>query len=212
MQTFLLSFLTVAGLQFLAMVAPGPDFAMVTKNAVLYPRRQAVYTALGIALGLSVHISYCILGLAVLISHSLLWFTVLKYAGAAYLVYIGIQACVAKLPGQQQVHVAVTKMPLSTCQAIWQGFLCNVLNPKASLFFLGLFAVVIKPSTPLWQQLTFGVWMSMVTFAWFALVAYFVTHPRIEKQIARIQPKVVKTLGVLLVVMGVSLLFVSHPM
>ncbi len=212
METFLISFLTVASLQFLALVAPGPDFALVTKNALLYSRREAVFTAFGLSLGITTHVSYCILGLAVLLSQSLLFFTILKYLGAAYLVYIGVQAFLAKthpvVIGKD--NPAGSIISISGLQAIRQGFLCNLLNPKASLFFIGLFVVVIKPTTPSWQQVTFGAWMAFTTFVWFAFVSCLITHPAARARIVRIQPMAVKALGVLLVLMGIGLLFVSH--
>lgn len=210
MNTFLPSFLTVASLQFLAMVSPGPDFALVTKNALLYPRRESVYTALGIALGLSIHISYCIFGLAIVISHSLFLFNLLKYLGASYLIYIGIKSWYAVIPVfKNNIDPAIHLSTLSVFQAIQQGFLCNLLNPKAALFFLGLFTLVIKPQTPLWQQGIFGIWMVAVTFIWFSCVACFITQPKVRDKLQRIQPIVVKTLAVLLVIMGVGLLFLS---
>ncbi len=210
MQSFFLSFLTVASIQFLAVVSPGPDFAIVAKNALLYPRRQAIYTALGITLGLSIHITYCLFGIALVVAHSTFVFNLLKYAGAAYLIYIGIRSFFDKtLPTQSSDGTTKNVAVISVSQAIRQGFFCNLLNPKAGLFFIGLFTLVIKPGTPLWQQSIYAVWMLLVTFVWFSSVAYFMTHPDFRRTLLRIQPIAVKSLGVLLIVLGVALLFVS---
>lgn len=213
MHDFLLAFFAVASLHFLGVAAPGPDFALVTKNALLYPRRQAVYTAAGIALGLSVHITYCILGLAIVIAESPLLFNLMKYLGAGYLIYIGVQCWRAEKTSQASATSQTTisdNAQITISQALRQGFLCNVLNPKATLFFLGLFSVVIKPTTPLWQQLFFGVWMIGMTFAWFAFIACLITHPHTRQKIARAQFVIVKVMAVLFIMMGVLLVFWSY--
>ena len=89
-------FLSISLLILLAAISPGPDFAMVTKNSLLYSRKHGVYCALGISMSLLIHTVYCVLGLAVIISKSLLAFTVIKYLGAAYLTYIGVKSLLAK--------------------------------------------------------------------------------------------------------------------
>lgn len=83
----LFSFLLIGSLNFLAVISPGPDFAMVVKTALTQPRKPAVFTALGIALGIFVHVSYCVLGLAIIITQSILLFSLVKYLGAAYFIY-----------------------------------------------------------------------------------------------------------------------------
>jgi RhtB (resistance to homoserine/threonine) family protein len=210
MHTFLLSFLTVASLQFLAMISPGPDFALVTRNALLYPRHEAIYTGLGIALGALVHMSYCVFGLAFVISHSLFIFDILKYLGATYLIYIGLKSWFAKtLLAKNGEDISNQASTLSILNIVRQGFLCNLLNPKACLFFIGLFTLVIKPNTPLWQQSIYVLWMTLATLAWFSFVTCFITRPTTRYALQKIQPMVVKILGVLLIFMGVGLLFVS---
>ena len=85
-------FLSISLLIMLAAVSPGPDFAVVTKNSLLYSRKAGLFTALGVSVSLLIHAVYCILGLAIIISQSLLAFSVIKYLGAAYLIYIGFKA------------------------------------------------------------------------------------------------------------------------
>lgn len=211
MQAYFFAFITVASLQFLALIAPGPDFALVTRNALLYPRRESIYTALGIAFGLSIHISYCIFGMALVTAHALALFNILKYLGAVYLIYIGVKSWRSSIASFENgaLNNARVLPAITRWQAWRQGFLCNLLNPKASLFFLGLFAVVIKPSTPWWQQLSYALWMIAVTFAWFSWLVCLITRPGIQHIVHRIQPVAVKVLGALLILMGTGLLFIS---
>ncbi|MFT3741741.1 MAG: LysE family transporter [Gammaproteobacteria bacterium] len=208
MSAFLSTFLTIASLHFLGLVSPGPDFALVTKNAFIYPTRTAVMTAVGIALGIAIHVSYCILGLAVLIVHTPLVFTLIKYLGAAYLIYIGVKSCLSSMGTQPETPSDPNTPPiknLTDWQAIKQGLLCNALNPKASLFILGLFTLAIRPNTPAWQQAIYGGWMVLSTFLWFGLLSLIITHPHARHRLIRIQPFIIRLMGVLLIIFGVEL-------
>ncbi len=81
--------LLIATIHILGAASPGPDLALVLKNSLESGRKAGIYSALGIALGIAVHVSYSVLGLAVLISKSILLFNIIKLIGAAYLIYIG---------------------------------------------------------------------------------------------------------------------------
>lgn len=204
--SFLLSFFTIASLHFLAVISPGPDYVLVTGNALAYNRRIAIYTALGIALGIIVHASYCLFGLAIVIKQSLLLFNIIKLLGGVYLLYIGIKACLAKNQKTVTDEQPFAVSAISAGQAIKQGFLCNVLNPKATLFFLGVFTLVIKPSTPWGVQVFYALWMMAATFAWFSSLATFITHSAVRARIWRIQPLLTKIMGALLIIFGLNLL------
>jgi RhtB (resistance to homoserine/threonine) family protein len=212
MEAFWLTFASVASIHLLSVIAPGPDFVLVTGNAFVYPRRIAVYTALGIALGVLVHVTYCMLGLAVVIASSLLIFSIIKYLGAAYLFYLGFKALLSKSTTSIGVEENVKqKIPnLSAPSALKQGFLCNVLNPKATIFFLGVFSLIVKPEAPFWQQAFYGVWICLATFAWFAFLANIIAHRHSRKIVMSMQPYAIKSMGVLLILFGVALVFVSH--
>ena len=84
--------LFVASIAFLGMLSPGPDFFLVIKNAARYPRIAALMTSLGVICGVITHMSYCVAGLAVVITTTPWLFDLLKYVGAAYLIWVGIQA------------------------------------------------------------------------------------------------------------------------
>jgi len=93
---YLSAIITVAILHFLAVISPGPDFIMITRNALIYSRRSGVFAALGLALGMLVHVTYSLVGIGLIISRSILLFTILKFVGAAYLISIGYHALRAK--------------------------------------------------------------------------------------------------------------------
>lgn len=206
--SFFISFVTVASLQFLALISPGPDFMLVTRNALLYSRPVAIWTGLGISLGLVVHLSYCILGLGWMIEHSKWVFDVFKYMGGGYLIYTGIQSFRPikgkSLAVQEGGEACVSLTPRA---ALRQGFVCNLMNPKAGLFFLGLFTFVNREGTPFWQQSLYGIWMVSITAIWFTVLAYFITQSVVQKKIAHWQSLIVRLLGVLLIGIGIILLF-----
>ena len=82
--------LTLGILNLLAAMSPGPDFAVVTKNTLLHDRKSGVLTALGIAVAVMIHVTYCLLGLAVIIMHVRWLFDVISIVGGLYLAYLGV--------------------------------------------------------------------------------------------------------------------------
>ena len=133
---------TVALLNLLAAVSPGPDFVMTVRNSLCYSRRAGIYTAVGISLALLVHLFYCAAGIGYIISKSVLLFSVLKMLGAGYLIYLGIGSILAKGSRLDMMNEKAGT-DLTKFQAFRMGFLTNVLNPKATLFFMSLFTLVI---------------------------------------------------------------------
>ncbi|MDP1834362.1 MAG: LysE family transporter [Chlamydiales bacterium] len=186
--------------------SPGPDFVVVTKNSLAYGRRAGLYTALGVGLGVFVHVAYCLAGIGLMIAESVTLFNVIKYSGAAYLIYIGVKSVLAK-PRLDNVDLNGAKikayMPSKT--ALKTGFLTNALNPKATIFFLSVFSQVIDPSTPLFIQLLFGVEIGIIVLAWFCLLAYLLSHDSFRARLARVQQHLEKSMGVLLVLFGLKI-------
>jgi len=203
--SLLFSFLTIGAINFLAVISPGPDFAMVVKTALSQPRKQAVLTALGISLGIFVHVTYCILGFAIIITKSTIVFSIIKYLVAAYFIYIGIQGLRAKMYNNHLENIHHNTKVISAFTAIKKGFLTNALNPKCTLFFLGLFTLVIKPTTPIYIQALYGIEMALITFTWFAFLAVIITHKKVKNKIGRFQYYITKLMGGLLLLFGIEL-------
>ncbi len=202
---FLAQFLTIAFIHLLAVVSPGPDFAVVTSNSLLHSRKTGTYTALGLMFGLMVHLSYCLLGIALLISRSILLFTIIKYLGAAYLVYIGYKSIKAKPSDAVEAEaVEQPRKALSPLGAVKVGFLTNVLNPKVTLFMLALFTQVINPATPKIYEAAYGLEMMAMTFLWFTLVSIFFSHKQIKNKVAKFQHHIERVTGVVLIALGIK--------
>jgi threonine/homoserine/homoserine lactone efflux protein len=112
-------------------LTPGPDMLFVLGSGAVRGRRAGVLAALGVGLGCTVHIALAALGLAALLATSALAFAVVKWAGAAYLVWIGITLLRARpVPGDRAAPAPAGR------SVFWQGALTNALNPKVALFFL----------------------------------------------------------------------------
>ena len=110
--------LFVATLATLGMLSPGPDFFLIIRNAARYQRSAAMMTALGVILGVATHMTYCVAGLAVLITTTPWLFNALKYTGAVYLIWIGIQALRSRGAGLIRAQSALDA-PLSNL--FWQS-------------------------------------------------------------------------------------------
>jgi RhtB (resistance to homoserine/threonine) family protein len=197
--------IVVVTITLLAVISPGPDFAMVTRNSLMLTRRAGVLTALGIGLGVTVHVSYTLLGIGLLISRSLWLFHSIKLVGAVYLVYLGIKMLRAQ-PAQQQA--LATAASLSDWDALRTGFLTNVLNPKTTIFIVSLFMQAVRPDTPLPIQLGYGAFIALAHAAWFSLVALCFSADTVRARLLTARRRIDQTFGCLLVGFG-ALLAVS---
>ncbi|MFH1430393.1 MAG: LysE family transporter [Candidatus Uhrbacteria bacterium] len=195
---------TVAIIHLLAAISPGPDFVMVIRNTLTYSRKTGIWTAVGFGCGITVHIFYSLAGLALIISKSILLFSAIKFLGAGYLIYIGLKSFFSK-SSKIECCESQKKQDISRLSAVKIGFLTNVLNPKASLFFLSLFTVVISPETPLSARMVMACVMIMDTILWFSLVAVFLSQERVRSLFEKYQGAFSKTLGGLLVALGLKI-------
>lgn len=203
---YLPTILTVALVHLLAVVSPGPDFVMITRNSLIYSRRTGIYSAIGLGFGILVHVIYSLIGIGLIISQSVVLFNLIKYLGAAYLIYIGYKSLTSK-SSNLAVKDRQQKKDISKLKAVRIGFITNVTNPKATLFFLSLFTLVINPGTPLAVKLIMAAEMAIATSAWFALVAFIFSHHLIKDRIKRVQHFAEKFIGVVLIALGVRVAF-----
>lgn len=203
-ESYLATFMTIGALNCMAMLSPGPDFAIILRNSLSYSRRVGVFTALGIALGTVLHITYLLFGLGALVKQSIALFTLMKVAGSAYLIWIGIKAIKSKKE-QGESGVANAKKDVSDWVALRQGFLTNALNPKCILYFLSVFTLVIDADTPTSIVLAYGVEMTLLTVAYFVTLSLILSHRRVRKWFSNVGHVVERVTGGLLVALGIKL-------
>lgn len=202
-----LEFAQVALAHLLAVASPGPDFAIVLRQSLAHGRRAAIWTALGVGTAILLHVAYSLLGLGLIIRGSELWFNAVKYAGAAYLAWIGVQALRSR--PRDESSAELSPEPSSTRGAFATGFLTNALNPKATLFFISLFALVVSPQTPRTVQAAYGLWMAVATAAWFSLVAVVFTQETVRGKFLRHGHWIDRALGVVFLGFAASLVLAS---
>lgn len=130
-------------------LTPGPDVLYIVSSALKSGVRAGVVAALGIVSGCFVHVFAAALGVGALLATSATAFSVLKWAGAAYLMWMGIKLLLAKGGGSAVVPAGVCAeaVPVDLWRVFRQGFLTNVLNPKVALFFLAFVPQFIAPGT-----------------------------------------------------------------
>ena len=204
------AFLTIAFIHLLAIASPGPDFAIIVKQSISQPRRVVLWTALGVALGIFVHITYSLLGIGLIIAQSIVLFSLIKVIGAGYLLFIGWKALMTKRSSHQASAHHHREKEMSALSAVKIGFLCNVLNPKVTLFFLALFTQIMSPSTPLLLQLFYGLYLSLATFIWFSMLGSILTMDIIRHRIEAIHLWAERVMGAVLILLGLKVAFAAR--
>lgn len=195
--------LFVATIATLGMLSPGPDFFLVIKNAARYRRSAAMMTALGVILGVATHMSYCVAGLAVVITTTPWLFNFLKYAGACYLIWIGIQALLSRGESKFSIDNA-TQSPITLKAAFLQGYLCNLLNPKATLFFLAVFTQILQINSGVGEKLWYASIIWVLAVIWWPLLVILIQSAPVRRGLAKVQKVVDKLLGGLLIGLGIK--------
>lgn len=183
-------------------ISPGADFAMVTRNSLFHSRRAGVLSALGVGLAIWVHVAYSIAGLAVVVSSSILLFSVLKYLGAAYLIYIGWKTF--KSSPEPQERDAEQPPAMTDFEALRNGFVCNALNPKTTIFFMSIFTQVIDAGTPVSVQVVYGAVISVAHLLWFSFVAVMLTQPVLLTRFNRSRKYIERAVGCVLMAFGIK--------
>ncbi|MGV6988107.1 LysE family translocator [Testudinibacter sp. P80/BLE/0925] len=198
--------LAVITITILAVISPGGDFAMTTRNSYLYGKRAGIITAIGIASAVWVHVGYTLLGVSVLLLQSPSLFHLVKTLGALYLIYIGFSTFRHR---PAAFNLESESAVLSDQQAFKNGFITNALNPKTTLFVLSTFTQIVNPNTPLWVQISYGAFMSLAHLLWFGLVAVLLSAPTIRQRLLQRQVIVNRVIGVILCLLGLMLLLSS---
>jgi RhtB (resistance to homoserine/threonine) family protein len=191
--------LVIVSVTFLVMVSPGPDMVLVLRNTFLSGRRAGLQTSMGILSGNLVHITYCVLGIGLIISKSIVAFSALKYAAGAYLIYLGIRSfrSGANTLGTNDIEGRRPKRSWFV-----EGFVNNLLNPKGTLFYLGVFTMVITPETSASAMLLLIFTMMLVSASFWLFFVYTLDRPAIHEFIERSEKIVNRIFGGVLVLLG----------
>ncbi|MDA8885574.1 LysE family transporter, partial [Porticoccaceae bacterium] len=193
----------VTTVHLLAAAAPGPDFILVSQQTLSNGNRAGLLCSLGIALGLSVHILYSSLGLAALIANSSSALWSIKLLGGCYLIYLGISGLRARA-GNHQTEQLTTATESSALKTIGLGFLCNALNPKAPIYFVSLFTIVLSQDTPAQHLLIYGLWMMVLQLAWFSFLTLLLSRPLVTSKFQRMGHWIDRVAGGAMLILGLK--------
>lgn len=188
----------------LSAVVPGADFAMVLRQSILHGRKTAILTSAGVASAILVHGAYTLLGLGLIISKSLLLFSIIKVVGVLYLLWMGISVFRSPAPKKPDFNVENVRDVPSAANAFVLGFLTNLLNPKAVLFFLALFSSLVSADTLLTYKSIYVGSMSIGLFVWFALVSVFFTTSSVRGVFYRIGKWFNRVTGATLIMLAIG--------
>ena len=195
----------VTTVHLLAAAAPGPDFILVSQQTLSNGKRAGLLCSLGIALGLSVHILYSSLGLAALSANSSSALWSIKLLGGCYLIYLGI-SCLRARAGNHQTEQLTTATESSALKTIGLGFLCNALNPKAPIYFVSLFTIVLSQDTPAQHLLIYGLWMMVLQLAWFSFLTLLLSRPLVTSKFQRMGHWIDRVAGGAMLILGLKVL------
>jgi threonine/homoserine/homoserine lactone efflux protein len=201
------AFLAVAAL---LIVTPGPDTALVTRNALRPGSPAAWLTAAGVGAGTRAWAIASALGVAVLLERSLIAFTALKLGGAAYLAYLGLRSLLEGFRPKDDALVSSPlgrPAPLDHVGAFRQVFLSNLLNPKVGVFFVAVIPQFVQPADPPGRFLVMLVAYEAMLLGWLGVFGLIVGRVGRSPAGARVRRAMQRVTGVVLIGLGVRLAF-----
>lgn len=185
-------------------VAPGPDMALVTRNALRGGWTAASQTACGVAIGLVLWGIASVAGVAALLGASAAAFTVMKLAGAVYLTALGLRSLVAAARGPRGRGAppdVSSRRPSAPDRAFWQGLFNNLLNPKAAVIFLSIVPQFVRHGDSAERLLVMVAAFALLTLGWLHIYGAAVTHagryfgPRVQRVLSALAGTVMVGLG-----------------
>lgn len=196
-------------------VTPGPDMALIIARSGRYGLKGGVMASLGVGAGAFVHIFAAAVGISAMLMASATAFAVLKWAGALYLIYMGIMMLAARPAARRDVEedAATREGPLSLRQIFLQGALSNILNPKVAVFFLAFLPQFVEPAAPSKFQafVALGVLLNVIGTAWNLATAWFAARLVATQAATRGKLWLERGMGLFFIAIGARLALVERP-
>lgn len=191
----------------LLIILPGPDTAIATKNTVIVGKIGGLKTALGTCCALLIHTSAAVLGLSAIIVKSALLFSVFKYVGAVYLIYLGVKTLCSLKKKEEAASVEMNSNgQVVNTSCFKQGFLTNILNPKVAVFFLTFLPQFVDSgSNTFIPFLIMGITYTVLTAVWFLLYVYLINQISAFMKKPKTQKMIEGITGTILIGFGIKL-------
>ncbi|MFD6210107.1 LysE family translocator [Peribacillus sp. NPDC060253] len=192
----------------LIIIMPGPGFALVTKNTLSHGREGGIKTVLGTVSGMIIHTLMATLGLSAILMKSAMLFSIIKYAGAAYLIYLAIKSiknALSKKAITSDIEGIKTNVG-GTAKSFRQGFITSIFNPKTTVFFLTFLPqFILDNQSHFFQFLLFGLTFTSLTGIWYLLYIVLIRQLRMYLKRESVNRAIEGITGTVLLVFGARL-------
>lgn len=202
---YLSEFLILAMALQMALISPGPDLMVTLRQTVNYGRIYAYYSSIGIGIGILAHLTYTFLGIGIILNIFPHFLDVVRILGALYLIYLGISSLKSD-SSKIKVHNEKFKT-YSLKKSFITGFLCNLLNPKATLFFLTIFTTIVSQETPFYIQGIYAFYCVIMNIVWYMLIANILSRKKNLDLFNKYQHNIQRVIGIILILLGFKLIF-----
>lgn len=206
MYTYLPEFIALFSLNFLNLVSPGPEMAMMVHNSSRHSRKIGLYTGFGIVCSTIIHKTYTLLGFGMFIAKSPVLFTIIKITGSLYLFYLAYRIFFA---AKHKAESIKTPKILTPKKAFKIGFLMDILHPSASLFFMSIFAATVSPQTPFSIQAIYVTLLVLTSLTWYTLMSCFFSNKTLVKFVNKAGAVTDKITGIALFGLGIRLAMIT---
>lgn len=196
--------LSLFAISLVGAMSPGPSLAVVVKNTLGNGRLSGILTSWAHAFGIGFYALFTMLGLAVILKNNESVFNFISYAGALYLVWLGIKALRSN---SKSVNLSKKGTQATYVQSMQDGLMISLLNPKIALFFIALFSQFITPDVGLGGQIATVLTPFLVDGLWYTLIAFILSNPKILEKLRQKASLLDKITGVLLILLAVKILF-----
>ena len=207
--------ITLASIHFIALMSPGPDFALVVQNATRHGRQTGLYIALGLSCGILLHSLLSLTGISYLVHQQPTLFAIIQLAGGSYLLYLGYGALKATwqiIQNHDDDAAIVNSNDLiltNKRQAFSKGFATNILNPKALVFFISLMSSLVPADMSLSGKGFALIILFGLSLFWFSLLAWMLSTKALQKKLSEATVYIDGLCGVVFSLIGVSILWQS---
>lgn len=192
---------------FLLIIMPGPDTAIATKNTLTVGRKGGVQTVLGTCCAVLIHTTAAIAGLSALLVKSAFLFSLIKYAGAAYLIYLGVKNLWALYQQKSKMEITTNnEKQYRRKDCFRQGFVTNILNPHVAVFFLTFLPQFIDPGKNAFVSfLTMGITYCILKASWYIFYVYMIDAVSSFMKKPRVQAAIEGIVSIVLISFGLKL-------
>ncbi|MDV6254201.1 LysE family translocator [Vibrio sp. EA2] len=203
--------ITLASIHFIALMSPGPDFALVVQNATRHGRQTGLYIALGLSVGILLHSLFSLTGVSYIVHQHPMLYSVLQLLGGSYLFYLGIGALRAVIamirqPASDQPNQTNNLVINNKCQAFTKGFATNILNPKALVFFISLMSSLVPAGMSVSGKGIALVILFGLSLLWFSSLAWMLSTQRLQRRLQQVGIYIDGLCGVVFTLVGGSIL------